>query len=419
MGISIEVKSNDMNHHSELLGTSLKAALNTVSEKCIQCGLCQEECAFLKKYGDPAEIAAAYDPCDPRLLKMPFECSLCGLCAAVCPVDITPAKMFLEMRRESDRRCEEFGADCVYLGYERRGTSRHLSYYALPTGCDTIFFPGCTFPATRPEETLKLYEMLREKIPHLGIVLDCCTKPSHDLGRQTYFHAMFTEMRDFLVHRGVRKVVVTCPNCYRIFSRYGDPIEAETIYEVVADSDIIPRESMRDAVVLHDPCVLRFEPRIQQSIRRMATRMGLSFEEMPHHGEHTLCCGEGGSVGCVTPELADRWKALRIKEAEGKKIVTYCAGCVIRLGADQPTMHILDLLINEQRPVSKVPHHSRFPLTCFNRLKLKHLLKQHVNAAVVRERTFHPEHLTLERSIRNRLAFLISLLISKLMLFRK
>jgi len=69
----------------------LKTVLGIILGKCINCNLCRNECAFLKKYGNPAEIAAAYDPCDPRLLKMPFECSLCGLCAAVCPVDLSVA----------------------------------------------------------------------------------------------------------------------------------------------------------------------------------------------------------------------------------------------------------------------------------------------------------------------------------------
>jgi len=32
---------------------------------------------------------------------------------------------------------------------------------------------------------------------------------------------MFREMKDFLVQSGVKKVIVACPNCYRIFRVYG------------------------------------------------------------------------------------------------------------------------------------------------------------------------------------------------------
>ena len=399
---------------------SLKAVLGIVLEKCIKCDLCRNECGFLEKYGDPGEIAVSYDPLRPDHLKRPFECSLCGLCAAVCPVDINPANMFLEMRRESvDRGHTHFGAGCTSIGYERRGTSRHLSYYALPSGCDTILFPGCTFPATRHEETLKLFGLLQEKIPQLGVVLDCCTKPSHDLGRQAYFHAMFSEMRDFLVRSGVRKVIVTCPNCYKIFSRYGEPLKAVTVYEILYDNGFVSGRNAGQTITLHDPCVLRFEPSIRHSARKLIENMGYDIVEMPHSGAQTLCCGEGGSVGCAAPGLADRWKDLRISEAGDQKIVTYCAGCASRLGAQHPTFHILDLFLNMQQKDTGRPVLPRFPLTCLNRLKLKNHLKIAVNAAVVRERTYQADPPDGRRTIRNTIAFVISLVIAKILMLRK
>src|SRR5210317_1002962 len=70
-----------------------------MSEKCIECKLCVKQCAFLKKYGTPKFIADSWPPGEKAMEKMPFECSLCSLCTVVCPVDIDPKKMFLEMRR--------------------------------------------------------------------------------------------------------------------------------------------------------------------------------------------------------------------------------------------------------------------------------------------------------------------------------
>ncbi|MBA4417816.1 MAG: hypothetical protein C0392_07890 [Syntrophus sp. (in: bacteria)] len=82
----------------------IKEKLQTVSGACIECGLCRKECAFLRKYGNPKEIAEGYDPNKKEDQEMPFECSLCGLCSAVCPEGIDPAGFFLEMRRETVRR---------------------------------------------------------------------------------------------------------------------------------------------------------------------------------------------------------------------------------------------------------------------------------------------------------------------------
>lgn len=83
---------------------ALKEQLAIMSEECIKCKLCQKECEFLRKYGKPKDIADSYNPSDNLFQGMPFECSLCQLCAAVCPVKINPASMFFEMRRETVRR---------------------------------------------------------------------------------------------------------------------------------------------------------------------------------------------------------------------------------------------------------------------------------------------------------------------------
>ncbi|MBU1182609.1 MAG: hypothetical protein KKF00_10680 [Proteobacteria bacterium] len=85
-----------------------------------------------------------YDPKDRRQQSLPFECSLCGLCGAVCPVDLDPKTMFLEMRREAVRKgVAPFPEHKALINYEKRATSKQYSYYALPDGCDTIFSPGC------------------------------------------------------------------------------------------------------------------------------------------------------------------------------------------------------------------------------------------------------------------------------------
>jgi ferredoxin len=182
----------------------LRATPKEVSETCINCKLCQKECAFLRKYRKPKEIADAYNPSDQRHQGMPFECSLCQLCHAVRPVGARPAEMFLQMRCETvDRGNVSFAEHGGLLVYERRGTSKKYSYYGLSEGCGTIFFPGFTLPGTRPDKTYALYQELKGRMPSLGIVLDCCTKISHELGREKFFQDMFNEMKSYLLEKGV------------------------------------------------------------------------------------------------------------------------------------------------------------------------------------------------------------------------
>jgi Fe-S oxidoreductase len=387
-------KTAKKNPPSLYVSDELKYQLAVNSEKCIRCKLCQKECGFLRKYGKPKDIADSYDPSDKIYQVMPFECSLCQLCAAVCPVKINPSLMFLEMRRETAGRGNgDYPEHSVILGYEKRGTSKRYSYYALPGGCDTVFFPGCTLSGTRPDKVMQLYEYLKKTVPDLGIVLDCCTKPSHDLGRRHYFSPMFQEMKDYLLQNGVRKVIVACPNCFKIFNTYGGGISALTAYEYLSENGLpdTGQAGGTVTVTVHDPCALRFEEKIHSAVRDLVNRKGLTIEEMPHSRKKTLCCGEGGSAGFLSPELAKKWGMLRKKESDGKRIITYCAGCANYLGKLTPTSHLLDLLFEPEATMAGRVKVSGAPFTYLNRLKLKKQFKNKMDAVVTRERIFSAE----------------------------
>jgi uncharacterized membrane protein YdjX (TVP38/TMEM64 family)/Fe-S oxidoreductase len=374
------------------MSSSLQEQLDVMSEKCIKCELCQKECAFLRKYGKPKDIADTYNPSDRVHQGMPFECSLCQLCAAVCPVKINPALMFLEMRRNTVKRGKgDYPEHSVILGYEKRGTSKRYTYYAIPDGCDTIFFPGCALPGTRPDKVINLYEHLKQFIPSLGIVLDCCTKPSHDLGREKYFNAMFGEMRDFLFKNGIRNVVVACPTCYEVFRKHGGDLTVRTAYEIMSEKGLPERERIKGTITVHDSCAVRFEESVHSAARELITKKGLTIEEMKHSGIKTFCCGEGGSVGFLAPDLAKNWGLNRKKEADGRRIITYCAGCANCLGPLTPTSHILDLLFEPEATMAGTVKVSKAPFTYVNRIKLKKRMKNTVDSSITRERTFTAE----------------------------
>jgi len=362
--------------------TKMKGAVyhqaETLQRECTRCNVCVSQCAFLQKNGTPGDIAASLLAGDPKC--DPFACSLCNLCTAVCPAKIAPGDFFLEMRRQvmvrdklPSRRYNSI------LKYERCGSSRLFSWYGLPTGCNTIFFPGCTLPGTRPETTWSIYQQLKEAIPHLGIVLDCCHKPSHDLGRQHCFLTWFEDMRDWLIRQGVRHIIVACPNCYKIFQGYGQGLTVRTAWEVLAAIKIEPTHPAipHGRITVHDPCPLRDHQDVQQAVRKILLRLGLKVREMRHSGKHTLCCGEGGSVDCVNPDMAGKWGKIRKLEAGGDLVITYCAGCAGFLAkAGIKVVHLGDLLVNPEKALTGKASVARAPRTYLNRISLKRRLQK-------------------------------------------
>ncbi len=361
-----------------------------MKNRCTECGNCVRNCNFLSQYGTPKSISIEFDFNTPLHREIAYECSLCGLCATVCPEKLDPGLLFLAIRR----RHVESGyfkkkPYRALIRYEACGTSPLFSWYGLPQGCDTVFFPGCALPGTRPAVTLQIYQHLREIIPSLGLVLDCCTKPSHDLGRTAFFHTVFGEMLAWLVRHGVRSVITACPNCTKIFRQYGQGLSVETIYEIFQahglGKPLVPTSGIE--VSVHDPCALRDDPAVQTAVRGLLSDLGYTPVEMKHHKRFTVCCGEGGAVGCVKPQFARGWTAIRRREAGTRNLVAYCAGCTEFLNRATPTVHLLDLLFRQDPASKKKRTIARAPFTYWNRLVLKQKMKGMIPATIQRTRS--------------------------------
>lgn len=356
-------------------------------QECTRCNLCLKHCAFLQKHGNPAEIADTFDNGNKKLQNLVFECSLCELCATVCPAGLSPAEIFLEMRRKIALRSDfDFSRYKAILNYEKRGISERYSYYALPEKCDSVFFPGCTLSGTRPSQTFQLFTYLRKHFPNIGVVMDCCCKISHDLGLHHLFKQNFNEMKHFLEENGIERILTACPGCHKIISRYGDSLQVQTVYEIMSQKGLPSSTRLTGSVCIHDPCAVRHCEDIHAAIRHIVRSSGLHIEEMDHAGKNTVCCGEGGAANHIVPGLAGHWTYVRTQEAGNKKVITYCAGCSSILSQTTFVCHIIDLVFTPQAAImGKVKAHQA-PITYLNRILLKRRLKKEFIASVNRKR---------------------------------
>jgi Fe-S oxidoreductase len=280
--------------------------------------------------------------------------------------------MFLTMRQ---RRVDEGNVDLhLYspvLTYERLGQSSLLSAIYLPEGGDTVLFPGCALPSSRPETVKRLFEALQHEIPKIGVALGCCSKPSHDLGRRKFFEERFGVLHERLLEVGIKRVVTTCPNCQKIFAEYGSHIEAVTAYELLVASDFESCQSHLGGGILHDPCPQRFDEKVQDAVRGLAARSGLELVPVRHERSKTRCCGEGGMVKFVRPDLAERWTTIHAEVEGAWPVLTSCAGCAQTLGEAIETVHILDVVFGSIRHKPIRP-----PLTYIGRFFLKRWFKR-------------------------------------------
>ncbi len=359
------------------------SAICHILKECVNCEICIKECAFLQEYGSPQKLAA--DWLENREIANPkyaFDCSLCGLCHGVCPKNLDPSAMFLAMRKElvaeDDRILKQHR---TIRTYEKRGSSPLFSWFHFPVNCDTVLFPGCAFTGSRPETFTRLFHHLQKTIPHIGIVLDCCTKPSHDLGDMEYFTKMFHELNQILSTNSIRKVLTTCPNCYRIFKEYGKGIEVQTVYETLSLTEKKSRKINRE-ITVHDPCGARFAKNVQQSVRNLLQQQGFVVREMEHNRTRTFCCGEGGSAGFLRPDFARSWTKKRVEEAGSSEVVCYCAGCAHFLGDNSVTHHILDLCFFQETVLAGKRKVGKAPFTYWNRYHLKRILKKNLQAGL-------------------------------------
>lgn len=339
-----------------------------IAKCCQNCRRCTAECDFLAEAGTPGDIAhTAQEPGESEYVHHIYRCSQCGLCSEVCPVGLNPAAMILELRRQAvQQKIAPINRYRTVLAYEHLGRSFPFRLHHLPPGCTSVFFPGCALPGLRPRQVEQLYLSLQSSDPNIGISLDCCSKISRDLGRETLFSKRLDKLVNIYRSRGIKEIITACPSCHMALRDSG--LDVTFIYSrLEKQADQLPYLA-DSGYAFHDPCSFRNEQATHRLVRDLARQCGINHVEMEHSRETTLCCGAGGAAGCIDKEIPKNWSRKRCTEAADKTIITYCAGCTETLSQTGEVQHLVDILYPDSGPdpVRAIPFKKYF-----NRLKLK------------------------------------------------
>lgn len=331
--------------------------------RCLQCQCleCVKACTYLESFGGYPKkyVREIYNNLSivmgmRQSNTLTNSCSLCGLCAEVCPNDLNMADVCRDARRTmvSQKRMPPSAHDFALrdMAFANSGACALAQCAAGSTTCSHLFFPGCQLAASAPAHVEKAYRLLQEKLGGgVGVMLRCCGAPADWAGRDDLLKEALAEFK--VLHRelGSPRVIFACPSCARVFRRLMPDLDTISLWEVFdgAGMAFVPHQSTGPVVSLHDPCSARHDSAVQESTRRIATRLGCTITELPLSRSTTTCCSFGGLQWFANNRLARTAIERRMREST-HDYLTYCSMCRDLFAAQgKRCLHMLDLMFED------------------------------------------------------------------------
>ena len=213
-------------------------------------------------------------------------------------------------------------------------------------GAAIIYFVGCVtglYPQGHPiaQAMTELLTRAGADSTTLGDEESCCGFPYLGLGLHAEAAQVAAHNVAAAIALGAQKIVTTCPSCYHVWrdvypELLGEPLNLEVLHasELLArwvTSGAIELTPLDERITYHDPCDLGRNSGVYDAPRRLLQAIpGVELVEMADHRENALCCGGGGNLEAVNPELAATIAARRLAQAletGARTLVTPCQQC--------------------------------------------------------------------------------------------
>ena len=317
---------------------------------CIRCGLCLSVCPVyrltLNETDAPRARVALLRAVREGLVEEPdeetsrqfFRCLLCGSCTFACPSGVAVDRI-LELTRGEMANLGLQPQPLVVLGshiYEHHNISGESNENRMvwadnlpipPLGlgkeqADVVYFVGCVsalFPRSYSVAQSMVQVMERAGVDYglLGEEEWCCGYPvaisgEPDQARETMRHNL-----DAVRALGAKTLVTTCPSCFHFWKHtyptaLGEALGFEVKHATEFLTDLVKggqlpfKEGLPDRVVTyHDPCDLGRKGGVFEAPREVLAHIpGVTLVEMVENQGGSHCCGGGGNLESVDPELS-------------------------------------------------------------------------------------------------------------------
>ena len=327
------------------------------ARRCIQCHCeeCMKSCAYLEHYKKYPGLLAReiYNNTqiimgDHQLNKPMNACTLCGQCTAVCPNGFDMARVCASARRNMVSTDKMPLAPHEFALMDMLFSNGDAFLSRLQPGkeqCRFVFFPGCQAAAVAPATVRAAYLDLCTRLSGgVALILGCCGAICDWAGR----YEMQDSTRAFLLSElsklGDPVIIAGCPTCRKELSELTGR-EVKGIWEILDEIGLPDgAKGMDRPAALHDACGARGDARTQETVRRLAEKLGVTLTETPYSGDRAPCCGYGGLTAYANPEVADEitQKALSRSDAP---YVSYCMACRDRFARQgRESRHLLELV---------------------------------------------------------------------------
>ncbi len=215
-----------------------------------------------------------------------------------------------------------------------------------------VFMAGCALSSYSPflvEETIK---HLKNIYPTLSVIQKCCGSPTLSIGEVDKYNTYFSDLTTDIKSCEIDELVVACQNCYKLLKDCKD-FKTVSLWEFLAHEGVLKdfeNKAINSDIVftIHDSCSTRDCTEIQNSVRMILTTLGYEFIEPENTREKTRCCGLGGMINPINPELSKRLMTRRVNEFNTNHVVTYCSACRQSMSnGGAKSWHILDLVFGD------------------------------------------------------------------------
>ncbi|MHB1390100.1 MAG: (Fe-S)-binding protein [Thermoleophilia bacterium] len=285
-----------------------------------------------------------------------FNCLLCGRCREVCPAHIETRQIGLTNRenmyklgrysKKMDPVIEAERTEKNVASFPNADRSMWVDFLPDPPEdfyhkekAEVIYFVGCIAsfsPAVQdiPAAVAEILDRAGVDFTVMGEDEWCCGYPLIVAGMKSETDELMAHNTEAIKKVGARTMVFNCPSCYHTFKKDYDLEGVEMLHHTEYLKRLIDegRLELKDSVdlnaVYHDPCDLARNAGIYEEPRQVLQSVpGLSFNEFPSNHEMALCCGGGGDIEILDPDLSNIVSMDLIDEAAQIRVDTIVTAC--------------------------------------------------------------------------------------------